>query len=63
MEIFKPENVPEVIQLQVGYCTYPGNGLMVASSSCTLIKANKIIVVDTMTPFEKQQLIDSMNAK
>lgn len=65
VEIFKPENVPQVIQLQVGYVKNPGNNTMYASSSCTLIKANKTIIVDTMTPSatDKQKLIEGTHVK
>lgn len=49
----------EVHVLFAGYCR-PTEGGMLANCSCTLVKGPKNIVVDTMTPWDGNMLIDAV---
>ncbi|XP_068966813.1 metallo-beta-lactamase domain-containing protein 1 [Bombus flavifrons] len=50
----------EVIVLFHGYSTKLGNEIMKANSSCTLIKASKNIIVDTMTAWDREKIIQAL---
>lgn len=47
----------EVHVLHDGYSKMTDNG-MVANCTCTLIKGPKNIVVDTMTPWDKDRIVE-----
>jgi hypothetical protein len=46
----------EVHVLYDGYSRMTDEG-MVANGTCTLIKGPKLIIVDTMTPWDKEKII------
>ncbi|XP_050477043.1 metallo-beta-lactamase domain-containing protein 1 [Bombus huntii] len=50
----------EVIVLFNGYSTKLGNEIMKANCSCTLIKASKNIIVDTMTAWDREKIIQAL---
>lgn len=50
----------EVIVLFNGYSTKLGNEIMKANCSCTLIKASKNIIVDTMTAWDREKIIQGV---
>lgn len=58
MEFYNAEMVPKVIKLFDGYSKYIDDKTMDANCSCTLIRANKTIIVDTMTAWDRENLIN-----
>ncbi|KAK0095091.1 hypothetical protein PV326_009247 [Microctonus aethiopoides] len=52
----------EVIILFEGYSNDLGNGKLDANCSCTLIKGLKNVIVDTMTAWDRQKLIDALKS-
>ncbi|XP_076639785.1 metallo-beta-lactamase domain-containing protein 1 [Colletes latitarsis] len=50
----------EVIVLFDGYSTKLPDGTMKANCSCTLIKASKNIIVDTMTAWDREKIIQAL---
>ncbi|XP_054014661.1 metallo-beta-lactamase domain-containing protein 1 isoform X1 [Hylaeus anthracinus] len=50
----------EVIVLFDGYSTKFTDGTMRANCSCTLIKASKNIIVDTMTAWDREKIIQAL---
>ncbi|XP_076752573.1 metallo-beta-lactamase domain-containing protein 1 [Xylocopa sonorina] len=50
----------EVIVLFSGYSTKLDDGTMKANCSCTLIKASKNIIVDTMTAWDREKIIQAL---
>ena len=50
----------EVIVLFNGYSTKLGNEIMKANCSCTLIKASKNIIVDTMTAWDREKIVQGV---
>lgn len=48
----------KVIVLFEGYAKELEDGKMDANCSCTLIKGEKIIIVDTMTAWDKNKIIN-----
>ncbi|XP_031831029.1 metallo-beta-lactamase domain-containing protein 1 [Nomia melanderi] len=50
----------EVIVLFNGYSLRLENGTMKANCSCTLIKASKNIIVDTMTAWDREKIIEAL---
>nr|XP_033339615.1 metallo-beta-lactamase domain-containing protein 1-like [Megalopta genalis]XP_033339616.1 metallo-beta-lactamase domain-containing protein 1-like [Megalopta genalis] len=51
----------EVIVLFDGYSEKLENEIMKANCSCTLIKASKNVIVDTMTAWDKDKIIQALN--
>lgn len=50
----------EVIVLFDGYSTKLENGAMKANCSCTLIKGTKNIIVDTMTAWDRDRIVEGI---
>lgn len=48
----------EVYVLENGYSRVQEDGNMIANCTCTLLKGKHNIIVDTMTPWDKQKIID-----
>ncbi|KAJ9580868.1 hypothetical protein L9F63_023956 [Diploptera punctata] len=51
----------EVHILFEGYSKTTEEG-MIANCSCTLIKGNKLVIVDTMTPWDKSLIVEKLNS-
>ncbi|XP_076685731.1 metallo-beta-lactamase domain-containing protein 1 [Andrena cerasifolii] len=51
----------EVIVLFNGYSTKIEDGTMKANCSCTLIKASKNVIVDTMTAWDRMKIIEALS--
>jgi len=49
--------MPEIIVLFDGYSTKLPNGSMDANCTCTLIKSTKLIIVDTMTAWDREKIV------
>lgn len=52
--------MPEVIVLFDGYSTKLPNGSMDANCTCTLIKSSKLIIVDTMTAWDREKIVHAL---
>lgn len=52
----------EVIVLFEGYAKQVDNDIMDANCSCVLIKGPKKIIVDTMTAWDKDKIIEGMGS-
>jgi len=48
----------EIIVLFDGYSKELDNGTMDANCTCTLIKGSKLIIVDTMTAWDRERIIE-----
>ena len=47
----------EVHILADGYSKVDSEGFMLANCSCTLIKGSKCVIVDTMTPWDREVIL------
>lgn len=47
-----------VITLFDGYSTMANSHEMLANCSCVLVKGEHLIIVDTMTPWDSERIID-----
>lgn len=52
----------EVVVLFEGYSKELDDGKMDANCSCTLIKGSKLIIVDTMTAWDREKIIEGIYA-
>ncbi|KMQ89562.1 metallo-beta-lactamase domain-containing protein 1-like protein [Lasius niger] len=50
----------EVVVLFDGYSTELPNGRMDANCTCTLIKGTKLIIVDTMTAWDREKIVQAL---
>jgi len=53
----------EIIVLFDGYSKQLDDGMMDANCTCTLIKGSKLIIVDTMTAWDRERIIDGKQNK